>query len=355
MLLNCDNGTIDLRTGEFRNHKRSDMMTKLASVNYDANADCPKWREHIKVITEGNEELANYLQRAIGYSMTGDISEQCFFLLYGQGCNGKTTTVETVLGILGDYGWNGADSLLLDSRSKGVNRSDEADLRGRRMVSVSEPNAGDKFNEKQVKKLTNPTINAMRKFCEAETFVATHKLWLDTNHKPKTNATDLGFWRRVKMIPFTATIPSDKRIKDVEKVFINEEGSGILNWMLQGLADWREQGLTDEPKAMTTAVNDYRFESDTLGIYLAERTVENSTEQVKRCDLYYDYKQWSEGNGLDYPLTNINLGKELRNRGYVNGGNGNMYWLGLELARNNDNINDSDNINDKGWLDNIGD
>ena len=334
-LLNVENGTIDLRTGKLRRHRRDDLITKMSPVNHAAQADCPRWREHIDTVTDGDADLADYLQRAAGYCMTGSIGEQCFFLLYGQGNNGKTVFVDVMKKVVGDYGVSAPDTLLMDSRQRGVNRADEAELRGVRFASLSEPNEGERINEKKVKQLTNKTVNAMRKYGDPESFDATHKIWLDTNHKPKTNATDLGFWRRVKMIPFVVNIPIGKRIKDYDDVLASEEGSGILRWMLDGLVAWQERGLTDEPRAMVEAVNDYRNESDILGQFLADETQDNDAGFVEKAKLYDCYKRWCSSNGMEpkYTLTMPTLTKRLKERGYAEKRTATERgWSGLELV-----------------------
>lgn len=329
-LLNCENGTLDLKTGNFRPHRRGDLLTKLAPVNYDADAECPKWLGFLARIFDGDKELIDYVRRAAGYTTTGDIGEQCFFLLYGTGRNGKSTLVDTLGHVMGDYKRIGPEALLMADRFKGSNRADEAELRGARLVSISEPSAGARLNDGKIKQILNPVISAMRKYGNPEEFNATHKVWLDTNHKPKTSVTDEGFWRRVKLIPFVVQIPHADRVTNYDRVLFNEEASGVLNWLIAGLKDWREHGL-GQPKAVTDAVNEYRQDSDTLGQFLAEHTRDNDAGRVSKNDIYSVYKSWAMDNGLDHPLTKIALGKALQERGYTKGGQGGHYWTGLEL------------------------
>lgn len=269
-LLNVRNGTIELDTLTFRPHSAEDNLTKICNANYDPAADAPRWHQFINRIFQAANgtprgDIIAYVQRAIGYCMTADVSEQCLFVLYGGGRNGKTTFIETLKTILGDYALTGQQTLLMRlSEYTSRNSDDEAELFGRRLVCVSEIEQGQRMDESKVKRIVGGgEIRAMRKYEQSFAFLPTHKVWLDCNHKPRIKGEDEGIWRRIKLIEFLVQIPySERDLQLADK--LQTESSGILNWMLQGVAEWRTNGLA-EPRAVASATGNYRTESDTLG------------------------------------------------------------------------------------------
>jgi len=283
--------------------------------------------------------------------MTAENREECMFLLFEQGHNGKSTFIDTINENMGDYGHVGDDTLLFSSKSKGQNRADEAELRGKRCVSISEPQAGAGLNDSKVKQLLNKTISAMRKYGHPETFEATHKIWLDTNHKPPTSVIDEGFWRRVKLIPFNAHIPYDERVEDYFKILVNEEGSGILNWMLEGVENWQQTPLKKQPHAITQATSEWQQESDAVGRFLADETIDDADARVKRTDLYRAYQEWCKQEGLDKPKTKKNFEQTMKEKGYEPKDFSDMRaWKGLDMLirSNNDSFNsDNDVVDDE--------
>jgi P4 family phage/plasmid primase-like protien len=333
-LFNVRNGTIDLRTGTLRRHRREDMLTKLAPVEFDPAASCPTWDAFLARVFEGKGELVDYVQRAIGYSMTGDTSEECFFILHGGGRNGKTTLVETVKHAMGDYALTAMDSLVLNYSKQSRNTDDEAALFGVRMAACSETNEGQRFDESKVKRLTGTSeITAMRKFEHPFTFPATHKIWLDCNHLPRINGTDKGIWSRVKTIPFNVCIPPHERDPQL-KTKLRREASGILNWMIAGLLRWQRARLTgNEPFEVTAATQAYQTDNDDLGRFLAERTTIGEAERVRPKALFDSYLAWCDENGVERRMTSIALGRKLKERGMeskVN--NGARWYYGLSIS-----------------------
>lgn len=314
-LFNAANCTIDLRTGEPRPHRQTDLITKLAPVKYDAMATCPRWEQHLREVFDGDEEIIEYLHRNIGYSMTGDVSEQIITILYGSGANGKGVTTNTVMHVLGDYAQSTRPELLLHKPVSNGPSPGEAALKGARFVSTSESGSGQKFDEATVKRLTGgDRIRARFNRQDEFEFDPTHKLWFATNHKPKIEGTDYAIWRRIHLIPFTVTFTEEKRDKDLEKK-LRAEASGILNWMIQGCLKWQRDGLKP-PEAVQEATNEYKSEMDVLAGFLDERCeTEIAQMEVKASRLYQEYRKWCEQTG-EFAETQTNFGLRLAERGF---------------------------------------
>jgi P4 family phage/plasmid primase-like protien len=303
-LLNVQNGTLNLRTGEFRPHQAGDLITKIAKVSYDPAAPAPNWEKFILEIMKDNPELAGYLRRAVGYSITGVIREHVFFFLHGTGSNGKTTFLNVLSSILGDYA-NEIDSDLLISQNNKQHPTGLTELEGRRLVSADEADEGRRLAEAQVKKLTggNP-IQARRMNENFYTFRPSHHLFFAANHKPEIRGMDTGIWRRVKLIPFEVSFdPDDPKSRkpdlELEGKLMNE-APGILNWMLCGCREWQERGLA-EPAEVKEGVSDYRQEMDTLGWFIDERYVADAhpvTGRVLLSSIYAEYVSWCELSGM---------------------------------------------------------
>jgi putative DNA primase/helicase len=211
MLFNCKNGTIDLSNGEMRDHRRTDLISKITPVEYQFNAECPTWEDFLDTVTGGNGELTDYLQRCIGYSLTGQTIEHALFLLYGTGANGKSTFLEVLRHVLGDYSQTADFGSFLFSNGQSV-RNDLAKLNGARFVTANESDSGKRMDETVVKQMTGgDTVTARFLYGEHFEFTPQFKLWLGTNHKPTIRGQDEGVWRRIRLIPFTVSIPRHKQ------------------------------------------------------------------------------------------------------------------------------------------------
>ena len=321
-LFNVQNGTVDLTTGEIREHRRDDLLTKMADIKYDQTAECPTWRTFLHRIFadpstgEPRHDLIRFMQRSAGYALTGSVESQCFWILHGSGANGKTTFINALLHILGDYGLQGQQSLLLSDRnSQKSNSEDEASLFGVRFATCSETEQRQRLNEAKIKRLTGGNrIAAMRKYEHQITFDATHKIWMDCNHRPTMRGDDYAMRRRIMLVPFEVRIPQGEQDGQLQKK-LEAEASGILNWMLEGLKAWRHDGL-NPPNIVMDAVNAYACENDVLGQFLAEYTQDNDAGRIAQSDIYAKYKMWAEDNGLSHPLTKPRLFQELQERGY---------------------------------------
>jgi putative DNA primase/helicase len=327
MLFNCLNGAIDLKTDEPREHCRGDLISKIAPVEYKPTAECPTWRDFLKTITNGNAELADYLQRCVGYSLTGQTSEHALFLLYGTGANGKSTFLETLRWVLGDYSQTADFSSFMSSNNQPV-RNDLAKLNGARFVTAIESDSGKRMDETAVKQLTGgDTVTARFLYSEHFEFTPQFKLWLGTNHKPTIRGQDEGVWRRIRLIPFTVSIPLEQQDHNLRDK-LKQEASGILNWALKGLVQWRANGL-QEPAAVKDATKEYRTDQDVLAHFIATRCIEKADTESPARDLYQAYKQWaSETN--EYVMNERVFSNVLAERGFkkVRHGAG-MVWKGI--------------------------
>jgi putative DNA primase/helicase len=334
-LLNVANGTVGLRTGAFRGHRREDLLTKLAPVRYDPAAACPRWGRFVGEIMDGDADLAGYLRRLAGYCLTGDVSEQALFFLYGDGANGKSTFVNVLHALLGGYAGQAAPELL--TARKGERHPTElADLFGRRLVSTVETDEGERFAEALLKQLTGgDPVKARRCKEDFWQFDPTHKLLLLANHKPTVRGNDHGMWRRIKLIPFTVTFGDDgPRCKDpalLDK--LKAELPGVLNWALAGCREWQEHGL-GEPGQVRQATAEYREEQDAVGRFLGECCQVGSDEYRVVCSaLYATYAEWCD-RGREQRLSNVAFSKRLQRDGYDNSsrnGRGQYQWRGIGL------------------------
>jgi len=267
-LLNVENGTLDLRTGELRPHRREDLLTKLAGARFEASARSSRWDAFLAHVTAGDVALAAYLQRAAGYTLTGSTGEEVLPFVHGPAASGKTTFVEALKATLGDYSTT-ADFASFLSRDHGV-RNDLARLAGARMVAATEVAAGQRFDTATLKALTGgDTITARFLYREAFEFSPQFTLWLAGNDRPAIDAHDSAAWRRLHAVPFTHTIPLAERDSALKRAFTEdpEELAAILAWAVEGCARWRRGGL-DAPPAVLAATSDYRAENDRLADWL---------------------------------------------------------------------------------------
>ena len=244
-LLNVNNGTIDLRTGQLRDHDRSDLITKLAPVDFDPAARRPRWDAFVQWLMCGDEDLAATLQQAAGYTLTGDVSERIFFMLYGDGANGKGTFIEMIRDLLGDYYVLTPTHTWLKQRHAGNSAtSDLAALKGARFVVANEGEDGDILSTARIKQFVGggDTITARFLYQEAFSFRPEGKLWYITNCTPEVSATDTALWDRLRVLPFLNRVTDDQRDGHLHDRLMLEL-SGILNWALAGCSAWQASGL----------------------------------------------------------------------------------------------------------------
>jgi len=312
-LLNVRNGTVDLRTGALAAHARAHLITKCAPITFDATATCPKFLAFLDWAMAGDATLVRFLQRAIGYSLTGNTSERMLLILYGEGKNGKSTLLEVIRALMGDYAMRTPTETLLAKREGGI-PNDVARLRGVRFVSASEAEEGQRLAEAKIKDLTGGDMVSAR-FMRGEffDFMPAFKIWLSTNHKPGVKGTDRAIWDRIKLVPFLVRIDPADQDRDLRDKLI-AEAPGILNWAIRGCLDWRREGM-GEPQAVSDATASYRSEMDILAGFIDDRCVVGSTATCTAHQLYSAYQRWCEENG-ERPITQIQMGRRLAERGY---------------------------------------
>lgn len=312
LLVNVRNGVLNLRDFTMTEHKPDFLMTRMLGTSMPESPERPeKWLAFLDRIFSGDKELIRYIQKALGYSLSGDTSEQCAFFLYGTGRNGKSTFLEVVRKIMGDYATNiQPESIMVKSSTNNAN-SDIARLKGARFVTSAEPNEGMRLNEGLLKQLTGDDMITARKLYGDEfEFRPEFKLWMATNHKPTIRGTDLGIWRRIHIIPFCVTIPEEVVDKNLPFKLM-QELPDILAWIVEGYKLWKTEGLR-KPKVIADAVEEYRNEMDVISAFLASDYVVQGGE-VKAQALYAVYCQWAaECN--EYKMPSRKFGLEMVKR-----------------------------------------
>ena len=339
LLVGTSEGTLDLSTGQVREADPAELITRTVGVAYDADAQCPRWLEFLKRI-QPDPEVRGFLQRAVGYSLTGLTSEQCMFVAVGRGANGKSVFIETVMALLAGYAQKAPAELLMQKQAETSN--DVARMRGVRFAAVVETDEGRRLAESRVKELTGgDTISARYLHREFFDFKPVAKLWLVTNHLPRVTGTDDGIWRRLVTIPFGEFIPEEERDLHLAAK-LREELPGIFAWAVQGCLDWQEHGLV-RPGQVLAAGKDYRAEQDILGAYLEERCVVREGVWTSAADLYADYTNWCQTNG-HMPASQTAFGIRLRERGYRKVKYGTVRWDGVALRASGDSFTEAEPV-----------
>jgi putative DNA primase/helicase len=356
-LLNCLNGTINLKTGDLQPHQASDLITKCLQTPYDPQAQCPTWLafqwrimggsqgdddpdtmgsgelENHRAADARAERLITFKQRYTGYALTGDTREQCLCLYHGSGSNGKTTELEALQALFGDYAQSTPSASLLakDAYAYEGIPNDIARLRGARLVTAVEIVEGKRLNEELVKRLTGQDTMTAR-FLRAEFFDFTpeFKLIVACNHLPTIRGTDHAIWRRLHRIPFTVTIPETEQDKTLPAQ-LRAEFPGILRWLVQGCLDWQREGL-GVPEEVQEANKAYRASQDVLGRFIEECCMVSPQVRAKASDLYEAYKRWCDASG-EYAITLTAFGNRLEEQGFAKHKAGTIWRLGIGLQQ----------------------
>ncbi|MEW4070233.1 phage/plasmid primase, P4 family [Bacillus thuringiensis] len=333
-LLNVENGIVDLQTGQLRPHNREVYLSKITNVTFDEQAKCPEWMKFLEQIFQGNQELMEYMQRLIGYSLTGEITEQIMVFLIGGGSNGKSTFINIIKDLMGDYGRQAKSDTFIKKKETGAN-NDIARLAGARFVSAIESEDGEQLSETFVKQITGGEP-VLARFLRQEffEFIPEFKVFFTTNHKPVIKGVDEGIWRRIRLIPFNLQLPKEKRDKKLpEKLSL--EMPGILNWAIEGCLKWQQSGLND-PAIVRKATGDYKEEMDILGPFMFECCFKRDDVQMEAKQLYETYANWCFRNG-EHQLKNRTFYRILETQGFKRErGNRNKYYIkGVTLVDQN--------------------
>lgn len=329
-MLNTPNGVLHLRTGVLEVHNPDLYLSKMTLCEYTDHADCPRWESFLEDIFGGDQKLIHYIQKAIGYSLTGSTAEQCAFFCYGTGRNGKSTFLDTISGLLGDYAINiQPETIMIRHQAGNGANSDIARLKGARFVTSVEPSEGMKLNEGLIKQLTGgDKVTARYQYGSEFEFTPEFKLWLGTNHKPIIRGTDTGIWRRVHLIPFTVTIPEDKVDKHLLH-HLRAELPGILRWAVDGCLMWQREGLK-KPVAVEEAGKEYRAEMDVVAAFLDACCILGDGRE-KTTDLYQSYTKWADENN-EYKMSSRKFAQELLKKFERVKSNSVYYYKGVILA-----------------------
>lgn len=331
MVLNCLNGVVDLRSAALGEHHRDQLLSKLCPVVYDPDAKCPQFLNFLMQAMNDRREMVEYLQRALGYSFTASDSEHAVFINHGKGANGKTVFINAILHVLGnDYSMQGSSELLLASRSD-RHPTEQADLFGRRFISISEIDEGRHLAEARLKQLTGgDKVRARRMHENFWQFDPTHKFWIATNHKPHIRGQDEGIWRRIQLIPWELTIPPEKRDRNLLSKLLQER-VGILSWIVEGARQWSKQGLCP-PQKVIDATQEYRCEQDALQAFIEEQCRTGKDYRVSSSILFDRFIEHAPQNKN---VTTVDFARAMQNKGFEkkrSAVNGSMQWHGLTLG-----------------------
>jgi len=340
-LLNAANGTIDLRTGELRPHRPSDLLRMRASVPFEAAATAPAWSAFLATILP-DDEVRSFVQRLLGVVLLGEHREEVLPICVGGGANGKSTLTRIVSKVLGDYAEVTTRDLFLALKHD-THPTAKADLFRIRFSHSGELPAGARLDEAQVKELTGgDRVKARRMREDFWAFDPTHTFWLHANHRPLIDGTDDAIWRRVLLIPFDVQIPPAERDPELARRIVDTEAPGVLNWMLDGLRAYRADGLR-VPDAVRAATVAYRQESDTVAAFLVEAgLVFGPGKAISTNDLMKAHGEWFAAAGTDGPekAHYQRLVAVLKERGVTQGrSKAGRRWVGVDLpAIEGDNV-----------------
>lgn len=352
-VLVCANGVIDLKTGQFRDGTPDDMFLKNTGVTFSPEAQCPMWEKSIDDIFTGNKNLIAYIQRAVGYSLTGDVREDAFFLLWGGGSNGKTTLLEILLFLVGGYATEIPFEVLESAYNKGTGQEATpyiAKLCGVRFVKSSETRERSRFNVGRLKHFSGDTLTGRFLHENPFEFEPTHKLWLSVNHKPRVDDDTNAMWRRIHLIPFNVEFKKPEEAFGEDKVMdrglrrrLRTELPGILNWGIKGCLEWQRQGLNPPPEVLS-ATEEYRKESDVMSRFLEDEAVREPEHFETSLSLFKTCVKWCGKNGEKYP-TQIDLGLKLKAKGFESTKQGGTRgFVGIRLIEP---VRDDDTCEDK--------
>lgn len=349
-LLNCVNGTLDLKTGALRPHDREDRITRRVNAEYDADARSAVFDRFIETI-QPDATVRAFLQRVMGYALLGTVRERAFFILYGTGNNGKSIFTNLFNNLLGEYAaTTTAETIMQTAASSGRIPNDIAKLKGKRLVIVPETNENERLNASVIKALSaGDKVSARHLFAEWFDFYFTAKILIATNHKPTITDHSKGFWDRCKLIPFSQDIPASEVIKSDDLMRdLMADAPAVLAWAVQGARDYFESDGLDVPPVIQAEIDAYKFEQDSIAQFVAEccQTIEQARKL--RPDIYYNeydfrtgngdlfiaYRKFCNDNGFNWAFSKPRLTKNMKERGYRQANSGGRYWEGIRLVDN---------------------
>lgn len=332
-LLNCFNGIVDLKTGNLIPHDKKYMLSKNTHINCDFSKEPERWIKFLHEIFDDSEEMVDFIQKAMGYTLTGDTKEQCFFQCYGEGSNGKSVFFDIFYNVLGDYALNSQiESFLAKNNSNSGASSEIARMNGARFIRTNEPNENSRFNEGLIKQLVGGDITTARFLYGKEfEFKPVFKLWIATNYKLIVRGTDKGIWRRQRLIPFKMTFEGERMDKNL--IFkLLEELPYILGWAIKGCLKWQKEGL-ESPKEIEKETNMYKQEMDIVLKFISECVKPSKNERVKASDVFKEYRIWAKQSNEWDGMTQAKFGTEMAKHFEKKNVNGYVYYTGMILRK----------------------
>ena len=336
LLVGVRNGVVDVTTGTLLDARREQLITMRMDVDYDPNAKCERFEAFVAEIMADDPELVEFTQRTMGYALTGLTTEQCLFFLYGKGANGKSTLLNTLKSLWGDYAKQASADALVAKKQPGGASNDIARLASARLVISNEIEDGSQLTESLVKQMSGDgdTVTSRFLYKEFFEFAPRFKIFIAGNHRPIIKGTDDGIWRRIRLIPFTVSFKEADADPQLLRQ-LAQERPGILNWVLAGYRKYAKHGLP-MPPVVRDAVVEYREDMDMLGQWLNDSPYEVAPElQSSALGLYTSYSEWAKSNGFKFIMTSVTFARALKDRGFEKGrnANGRVYkGIGVRIA-----------------------
>jgi P4 family phage/plasmid primase-like protien len=330
MLLNLKDGTVDLTTGQVRPHDRNDLLTKCQSIPWNPAAECKRWLQFLNEVFEENQEVIDFIQRAVGYTLTGLTIEEVLFIGWGTGRNGKGKFTDTLIALLGDYARPAKFDMFVAKKGDEGKANDVAELFGARFVPASEGEQSKRLAEAKIKNMVSgDPVEGEKKYQDSFTYYPEYKIWLFTNYKPRIVGTDEGIWDKVIFIPFKRYFEPHERDKNL-LAKLKQELPGILQWAIRGCLAWQEQGL-NVPECLKQATAEYRHEQNVLGHFVEDELVENDKLKAPCGQMYEHYKSWADKNG-EYQMTATEFKERMEQR-YGEAGRSaeGKFWKGVGI------------------------
>ena len=295
LLLASSSSWIDLGSGSSMAPNPKKLVSKALAVKHDQQATCPTFLQFLNDVFENDQDLIRFVQRAIGYSLTGSTSEQCLFIMIGDGANGKSTFINVINKLLGLYGTTAASQTLIANGGNSIG-DDLVDLIGARLITVSETEEGQSLAEAKIKQMTGgDRLKGRPLYGSHIQFNIIGKLWLATNSLPQINNTDHGIWRRIKAIPFNRTFSAEEQDKNLSDKLLKEL-PGILNWAIEGCLNWQNNGL-QTPDIVEAQVAEYRISMDSISQFIQDECEVDKDHSCAAFKFFQAYRDWCSGAG----------------------------------------------------------
>jgi len=312
--LGLPNGLLDLRTGTLRAYKSTDYVTKCAGATFIEGATCPQWENFLLKSFNHDTEMVNYLARVVGYTLTGSTDAQCLWIHYGHGSNGKSTFMNVLSALLGDYATTANATTIMSKPTSNIS-NDVARLKSARLVTINELEDGKRLAEAEIKNMTGgEALTARYLHSEFITFFPQFKMHLTSNYKPSVYDNSHGLWRRINLVKWVVIVKAEEQDRELYSKLCGEL-SGILNWAIAGLQDYLKNGL-QPPASVLNDTAEFRQEMDSIGQFIEAYCVIDADAREKAKNLYSKYSEWAKETGRQ-PLNNTRFGNSLRDKGFT--------------------------------------